>query len=127
MSKWEEFVELYSDENVSSGEIREKLGLGKSAYYNWGRDFANEYGFMRKTGKRGLETKVKFKQTPPKKCKEPLNYYYMKYANSWRVSKQIDGKPIDYGCYKNKEQAEKVVEHLKKHNWDKESLKELRL
>lgn len=43
------------------------------------------------------------------------------------VYKKINRKQYYFGSYDSEDAAKKVVEHLKKNNWSKESLKELDL
>ncbi len=47
------------------------------------------------------------------------NYYYNSCHERWIVSKVIDGKKTHFGSYRNEETAKRVVEELKKINWDK--------
>lgn len=59
--------------------------------------------------------------------RSPKHYYYMKNHKRYIVQKQTGKKNNYFGIYKTEEEAKKVVEHLKKHDWSKESLKDLEL
>lgn len=52
-------------------------------------------------------------------------YYYHKGSDYWCVYKTVDGKKEFFGHYETEETAQKIVNELKKCNWDKTQLSKI--
>jgi len=57
---------------------------------------------------------------------EPRFYYYNTNRERWVVSRNKKGKTIWYTSFPYEKQAQVCVEELKKCNWDKTNIKEIR-
>lgn len=53
-------------------------------------------------------------------------YSYDKIWKRYRVARRINGKRYSYGTYATEEEAQAVVEELKKVDWDRAQLQEIR-
>lgn len=56
----------------------------------------------------------------------PKNYCYDKISGKYKVYKQINGKFCQFGTYSDETTAQRVVEELRKVDWDKDCLKEIK-
>ena len=56
----------------------------------------------------------------------PKYYHYDKIWKRYRVKKSINGKRVSFGTYATEEEAQAIVEELKKHDWDREKLMSIR-
>lgn len=61
-----------------------------------------------------------------KRYKMPKYYSYDNIWKRYRVAKTINGKRLSFGTYATEEEAQLVVEELKKHDWDREKLQSIR-
>ena len=117
--KYDDFVELYNNPNITIVDIRNKLGWTVKTY-TLAREKALSEGLIK-------ERRVRSKKgRPRKKKKVPKNYYYRKNTGNYVVTKRItinkEVKTIYYGTYKNEEECVKIINELKKVNWDKKEL-----
>ena len=58
------------------------------------------------------------KKVEPKPPREP-NYYYARKDGKWIVQKTINHKKLSLGGFTDEETAKRVVDGMKKVNWDK--------
>lgn len=56
----------------------------------------------------------------------PKNYCYNKNSGRYNVYKQFNGKNYSFGTYSDETTAKKVVDELRKVNWDKDCLKDIK-
>lgn len=56
----------------------------------------------------------------------PRNYWFNKHNGKYHVYKHINGKSRQFGTYSDEATAKKVVEELRKVNWDKDCLKDIK-
>ena len=69
-----------------------------------------------------------FKKYVPKRVTgEPKYYHYNEKSGKWHVHKCIKGLPKYFGRFNTEEEAQKVVEELKKHNWNTEEIPEIKI
>lgn len=54
------------------------------------------------------------------------NYYYDRIWKRYRVAKTVKGRKMSYGTYATEEEAQLVVEELKKVDWDHNQLPNIR-
>ncbi len=54
------------------------------------------------------------------------NYYYDRIWKRYRVTKTVKGRKMSYGTYATEEEAQLVVEELKKVDWDRNQLPNIR-
>ncbi|WP_406534546.1 hypothetical protein [Methanobrevibacter sp.] len=54
------------------------------------------------------------------------NYYYDRIWKRYRVAKTVKGRKMSYGTYATEEEAQLVVEELKKVDWDRNQLPNIR-
>lgn len=103
MEKYEEFIELYNNSEVTISKICEKLKWNVKVYYN--------------AKKRAL-SEGRIIDNPPK-------YYYFRNGR-YVVSKLLNGKRVYFGAFKYEDDAKIIVEELGKNEWDKESIHQLK-
>jgi len=101
-NKYDEFEKDYLDKNNSVKDLYAKYG--KNHYLRLYHEFIERGGTPRVS--RPKRDNIK-------------NYRYNKCTKRWDVSKRIDGKQIYFGGYATEEEAQKMVEQLKKNNWQK--------
>lgn len=107
---YEDFVKLYNDYSIKTEEI--KKIVGGSRYLRFHKEaMANNDIQKRPVDLRFDGKKVK-------------HYHYDKQRKKFRVRKVINGKYVCFGYYETEEEAQKMVEELKKVNWDKSKLRE---
>jgi hypothetical protein len=101
----------YSDKNSAVKIVNrlEKCGWDKKQLNN----IRESIGYV-SPARKGETSKLIYKD---KRNPKKPHYYIKRYIN---------GESIWYGSYKDKETAEKVVRQLKKYNWDKEKLPEIK-
>lgn len=58
--------------------------------------------------------------------KNPKYYNYDKIWKRYRISKTINKKRVSYGTYETEEEAQMVVAELKKVDWDKSQLTDIK-
>ena len=56
----------------------------------------------------------------------PRNYCFNKHNGRYHVYKHINGKFRQFGTYSDESTAQRVVEELRKVNWDKDCLKDIK-
>ena len=54
------------------------------------------------------------------------NYYYDRIWKRYCVAKTVKGRKMSYGTYATEEEAQLVVEELKKVDWDRNQLPNIR-
>lgn len=114
--KYPEYVELYN-KGVTVKEISEKLGVSEKKCYTFYR-YALSDGLIepRRTNK-NKKTKI-FK----------AKYYSYKAGLGYNVySPSANGKKTDFGYFQTEKEAKFIVEELKKVNWNKKYIDEIRL
>ena len=126
MEKYEEFVRLYNDERITVEDIRKRLGWTMKVYSD-AREQALSEGLI---VDRRTENMKKNKGRPRKAKFVPKYYTYKKRVGKFQVSKRYyhNGEYYNvnyYGFYRNERDAQKIVEELKKVNWDKSKLGEI--
>lgn len=62
----------------------------------------------------------------PRYSVNPKNYWFNKHNGKYHVYKQINGKSRQFGTYSDEATAKKVVEELRKVNWDKDCLNDIK-
>lgn len=100
----------YLAEEIKVEDILTKYNLSMNEFVRI-RDEGTDY---RRTGK------CKIKGTPK-------NYHYCKKTDDFKVTKTIDKKKMFFGAYIFEEDAQKVVEYLRNHDWKYDGLKEFEL
>lgn len=110
---YEDFKKDYMGNELTVDQIRKKYNLGNCAYYGLIKKVEEETGFYRK------------KTNKTKNTREPKYYTGDKYRG-YSVQKIINNKRFYFGNYRTIDEAKKVVEWLKEHNWDKNSFERWR-
>lgn len=128
-SDFNRFKKMYLNPGIRTAEIKRILNMGQVKFQNWGKDVAKETGLTRRYNRRTKSYDI-VPYTPEKRN----NYKYYSYSedsNGFLVRKTVDGEYQCYGVYKSEDIAKRIVNELKKCNWDKTQLqkikKELRL
>lgn len=124
VEKYDEFVELYNDHSVTVKEIGELLGWSTNVFEQAKEHALSEgkISLRKPYGNRGKWVKVR---------KVPKYYSYSKNSGKFTVKKHIfdevvgESVLIYYGSYKRECVAKRVVEELKKVDWDKNKLDEI--
>ncbi len=62
----------------------------------------------------------------PRYSVNPRNYWFNKHNGKYHVYKQINGKSRQFGTYSDEATAKKVVEELRKVEWDKSQLQRIK-
>lgn len=62
----------------------------------------------------------------PRYSVNPKNYWFNKHNGRYHVYKQINGKSRQFGTYSDEATAKKVVEELRKVEWDKSQLERIK-
>ena len=109
---YEDFKRDYMACELSMKEIDAKYGLSTGQSYRLRKQVVDETGFKR--GVRG------------RPMKEAKHYTYDKSLGKWRVGKRVNGEMVYYGYYPSENTAKMIVAELKKVNWDKNSLDEIK-
>lgn len=107
---------VLNGEKLLNKEIMEKYDISSKAIRKLRVELSEELGVKLYRGKLKAEKK-----------KEPLYYSYHLMGSHFAIQKQIDGKVVSFRTCRTKETAEKIVEELKKVNWDKSKLDEIRM
>lgn len=120
--RYEEFIELYNESNLTMDEIRKKLDWTYSAY--------------RQARKKAVEEKRLKERNPShkpknKKIKDKPKYYHRTPKGKYIVHKHFYKereiiRSVYGGIYKYEWQAQKVVEEFKKVDWDESKLQEIK-
>lgn len=107
-SKYDYFVELYNNPNLSVLDIKREVGT--NAYTKLKREaLKNNDITLRPTVFNINENLYKF-------------YHFDKQRGKYRVHKVKKGVYMSFGFYETEEEAKIVVEELKKVGWDKSKL-----
>ena len=93
----EKFIELYNNPEYTAHEIKQILGLNNNNY----RKLKEETGL---TGRRNT-------------CTQGKHYSELK-GGKVAINKRIKGQKIYLGVYRNKKEADKVINICKEHDWD---------
>lgn len=105
---YEQFKIDYQNIKIPVKKIKEKYNIGTSRYNNLVREVREETHFTRST-----RNKIN-----PK--------HYSKRGNGFIVQKRLGGECISFGQYKNEETTKEIVKRIKKCNWDKTRLLEIK-
>lgn len=103
----------YINDKLSTAQIKEKYNLTTKFFGNLVHQINEETGFSRG-------------ELKPKKQRKHKFYYYDRIHKGFRVQKTVGGEQRYYGIYRNKETTEKIVEELKKVDWDKSQLEAIK-
>jgi hypothetical protein len=127
MEKYEEFIKLYNNPEITVEEIRKQLGW-RTKIYNDARKKALEEN--RIIDRRSPNSIKNCKGRPVKPKHQPKHYYYDRWHDTFVIVKRyyINKKDVVvyYGRYKREDTAKEVVEELKKVDWDKTKLQEIK-
>lgn len=129
VEKYSLFVDLYNNMDISVVDIRKKLGWSTKVY-TMARNKALAEGKIvdRKTSMAILNSSGRKKAEPVL----PKNYSFDKGSGKYLVKKRIydEGKGCMvsgyFGLYDNEEEAQLMVEELKKVGWNKDRLDEIK-
>lgn len=121
--KWhenfDEFVDLYNHSDLSVEDIRRSL--------DWNQ--RNLQQARVKARKEGLITPRRAKyprvRRNSKKYFTPPKYYSMDNSGKCAIRKTVNGR-LEYFGYYSEDDAKKIVSELKKVNWDKNALEDIR-
>lgn len=107
-----DFADDYNSRELYAYELREKYHLNANSFRN----------IRKQALKQGLINNRRYV------CKKniPKNYYYHKTNHVWCVVKNINHERVYFGGYKTEEEAQLIVEELKKCNWDKSKLRSIK-
>ena len=123
LEKYDEFIELYNDPEIPVEEIRRRLGWRTKIYGDARRKALSENKIQERRRSVGVGR-------PVKKKHEPRYYYYDKTTGKFIIVKRCyDGEKdvvIYYGRYDREDTVKKIVEELKKVNWDKSRLEDIK-
>ena len=121
--KYDEFIELYNDRSITVDDIRRKLGWRTKVYNDARRQALREGKIIDRRSPKSIKN---CKGRPVKPKYQPKYYYFARDVNKFIVKKNyyIDKKEVVvyFGRYDNEKVAQKVVEELKKVDWDKNEL-----
>ena len=104
---YDEYVECYN-KGYTIKEIMDKLNISRStqnSYYKW----AKHEGLLNL-----------------KRRASPRYYYYSKYYRRWIVQKKNKNVSLVKILCNTEEEAQIIVERMKKHNWSKTEAKKIR-
>lgn len=101
-SKYEEFIELYNNPEITTKEIEKKLGWNNKQY------------------RKALRKAVNEGRVTPRKLLSNRNYHYLKEEDKWRVQKVIKGKQIGFRV-NNETEAIQLRDYLNQHGWNKQN------
>lgn len=110
----ENFEKEYIENKVPVKDLKIKYGLGPRTFSELIKDIKKRTGFSRKTAS-GLRGRPNGK-----------HYRYRESKKRWVVSKTINGKTVYFGSFKTENGAKRMVEELKKINWDVSKKYEIR-
>ncbi|MBQ6220161.1 MAG: hypothetical protein IJH63_10485 [Methanobrevibacter sp.] len=126
-----EMIHIINDDpNINQTNTARKLGTTPQNIRNWLGKYGVDWMEFKRiifSGKDPL-TVLQFKPVIYNPDLEPSkkfnNYIYKTNGRkkAYRVQRKVDGKSINYGSYKNRRMAEKVVRELKKVDWNKNEL-----
>ena len=104
---YEEFKEDYMNLFISKAEICEKYELSHNRYCKYGNRVYEDTGFKRSAGVTPRTRYTNIRMTG---------------AYKWRVDKQINGRKLYCGTYPSFEDARKVRDFLREHNWSSNAI-----
>lgn len=110
----DEFARLYSDRSLNVPELCRVLGINRGEYRKLRRHCHDE-GLIRFRNEGHLKRKKRNRTT---------HIYRTPYG--YNIKKTLDGKPVYYGTYRDYRDAERVVEELKRVDWDKSQLESIK-
>lgn len=124
--KYEEFIELYNNHDVTVEDIRKELGFNIKQY-NLARKRALSEGVIQD---RRVASKNKRLGRPKTKKKREVKHYSHTRHGKFNVVKRFykKGKVTDVYCgtYDSEEQAMMVAEKMREVGWDKKYLNQIR-
>lgn len=127
LEKYDEFIELYNNPEITVDDIRKKLGW-RTKIYNDARTQALADGLI--TDRRTINSIKNCKGRPTKEKHQPKYYYYDRLHNKYVIVKRYyvnkEHIVIYYGRYDKEETAQMIVEELKKVDWDKKQLNDIK-
>lgn len=109
-----DFVELYNDLSITVKELQCRLGI-TPFMHNRLLKYCEEQGLIR-VRRNGLRSQLY-------SCKN----YVHKSKYGFTVTRKIDGVVVDYGTYRNYEDALLIVKQLRGCGWDKSQLNRIKL
>lgn len=104
---YEAFKEDYLNMFISKSEICEKYDLSHSRYCKYGKQVFEETGFKRSAGVTPRTRYSNIRQTG---------------SDKWRIDKQVNGRKLYCGTYPTFEEARKVRDFLREHNWSNNAI-----
>ena len=126
LEKYEEFVELYNDKNITVKDIRKELGFNM-AQYNLARQKALSEGLIKN---RLTSNDKRLGRRKVKKKRNYKHYSHSRSSGKYNVVKRLyeNGKSVTVYCgtYDTEEQAMMVVEKMSNVGWDKKYLNKIR-
>ena len=100
-------------ENMSVYDLRKKYDLSDKKY-------------RRLKEKLGLGKKKQVRRETAFHFSYPYSKFYYKYDDRYIITRRIKGKSIHFCSCKSEETAKKTVELLKKYNWDKSKVPQIK-
>jgi hypothetical protein len=113
-----QFTRLYNNHEIPVTQIKKQLNIGKNTYNKLWKE-SKENGLI--TPRRKPNKKRTYRTHP--KYYSPTTTRGITY---FRVAKHINGKYTYFCQFKKKEQAELMVEKLKKVNWNQSQTEQLK-
>lgn len=115
--KWvDEFETHVNKKEVIQDYITEEIKV---------KDILNKHNLTMNEFIRIRDNGTDYRRTGSRKTRgTPKNYHYSSSSDVYRVTKTINKQHIFFGDYVSEEDAQKVVEYLRKHNWNDEGLKD---
>lgn len=123
MEKYEEFIELYNNPEITVEDIRKQLGWRTKIYNDARKQALKENRIIDRRSPNSIKN---CKGRPVKEKHQPKHYYYDRLHDKFVIVKRyyIDKKDVVvyYGRYDREDIAIKIVNELKKVDWDKKKL-----
>ena len=115
-SKYEAFKDLYMNSGLIIKDIVKKVNIGNTTACRYANEVYRETGWRRSIVRRAKAKKKENKK--PRAVK-----YYCRTRNGYFIVEKWDkSRIVYYGAYRDEVTAKKVVEELKKVDWDKKEL-----
>lgn len=111
---YEEFIRLYNENKINVNELCETLNLSQGKYKQY-----RKRGFEEN---RLIPNRRCIRRTYNNNGREGIGKYYRKTSQGFIITKRIDGKNFSYGTYDDEELTQKIIQELKKVNWNKKYL-----
>lgn len=127
VEKYEEFIELYNNPEIRVEDIRKQLGWGTKVYNDARKQALKENRIMDRRSPNSIKN---CKGRPVKPKHKPKHYYYDWWSDKFVIVKRyyVDKKDVVvyYGRYDKEDTAKQIVEELKKVDWDKNKLPQIK-